>query len=188
MLQLFHTGFQVIRKPDIRAGRKNADFGQGFYLADDQEFSRRWAQERKGSATYLNAYELDTEGLAVKHFSRDAEWFKYIKDNRSDRPDTFADYDVIIGPIANDTIFETWGIITSGLLEEDQALRLLMIGRVYEQTVIKTEKAAALLRFKEASEVSGEEIAMYQELVRREELEFQEEAAKLLEDMGIVGE
>jgi len=27
---------------------KNADFGQGFYLSPDREFSVRWARERKG--------------------------------------------------------------------------------------------------------------------------------------------
>lgn len=29
---LYHTGYQEIREPDIHHGRKNADFGQGFYL------------------------------------------------------------------------------------------------------------------------------------------------------------
>ena len=43
ILRLFHTGFQVIEKPDIKFGRANADFGQGFYLSNDEEFSRRWA-------------------------------------------------------------------------------------------------------------------------------------------------
>ena len=38
---LYHTGYQEIRDPDIRFGRKNADFGQGFYLTRDGEFARR---------------------------------------------------------------------------------------------------------------------------------------------------
>ena len=38
---LYHTGFETIRKPDITIGRKNADFGQGFYLSDDEEFSAK---------------------------------------------------------------------------------------------------------------------------------------------------
>ncbi|MBQ9562757.1 MAG: DUF3990 domain-containing protein [Lachnospiraceae bacterium] len=46
MLELFHTGYQIIERPDIHAGRTNADFGQGFYLSDDEEFSKRWARER----------------------------------------------------------------------------------------------------------------------------------------------
>lgn len=36
---LYHTGYQEIRVPDIRHGRINADFGQGFYLTANEEFS-----------------------------------------------------------------------------------------------------------------------------------------------------
>ena len=113
ILHLYHTGFQVIEKPDITIGRKNADFGQGFYLSDDEEFSTRWARERKGLTTYLNTYEIDLTVLNVKRFARDTDWFEYIYANRSNRPDSLPDYDVIIGPIANDTIYDTWGIITA---------------------------------------------------------------------------
>ena len=31
--------------PDFYRGRKNADFGQGFYLTPDREFAYRWAYE-----------------------------------------------------------------------------------------------------------------------------------------------
>lgn len=182
-VKLFHTGIQVIDKPDITVGRKNADFGQGFYLSDNEEFSRRWARERKGHTTYLNTYCLQTDGLKVKRLVRDEEWFRYIRANRLNRPDIFADYDLIIGPIANDTIYDTWGIITSGLLEENQALRLLMTGPVYEQTVIKTEKAVSALRFTGAVEMSSEEIAIYRETVKKEESEYQKAIAGLLEDI-----
>ena len=44
---LFHLGYQVIEKPDIHYGRKNADFGQGFYLTAQDEFAGKWAKERK---------------------------------------------------------------------------------------------------------------------------------------------
>ena len=183
ILHLYHTGFQVIEKPDITIGRKNADFGQGFYLSDDEEFSKRWARERKGLTTYLNAYEIDLTGLKVKRFARDTDWFEYIYANRSNRPDSLADYDVIIGPIANDTIYDTWGIITSGFLKKEQALQLLMIGHVYEQTAIKTEKAVRALHFKGAVEIGSDEIAAYRKTVHDEEQDFQEQFAKRLESI-----
>lgn len=183
ILHLFHTGFQVIEKPDITIGRRNADFGQGFYLSENEEFSRRWARQRKGLTTYLNTYKLDTSRLNIKRLTGDEEWFGYICANRANKPDAFADYDVVIGPIANDTIYDTWGIITSGLLKEDQALRLLMTGPVYEQTAIKTEKAASLLQFTGAVKVNREEIAIYRETVRKEEQLFQDALVKLLGDI-----
>ena len=183
MILLFHTGYQIIASPDITIGRRNADFGQGFYLSDNVEFSKRWARSRKGETTYLNTYELDTDGLNIKRFGRDTEWFEYIYSNRSGRDDTLAGFDVISGPIANDTIYDTWGIITSGLLKKEQALRLLMIGPVYEQTVIKTEKAVNALRFIRAEEISPEEIASYRGTVRQEEEIFQQQFAALLAEM-----
>ncbi len=180
ILRLYHTGFQIIESPDVKAGRKNADFGQGFYLSDNEEFSRRWARKRSGLRTYLNVYELETEGLRVKRFSRDEEWFGYIYANRANQPDALTDFDVITGPIANDTIYDTFGITTSGYLSKDRALRLLMIGPEYQQTAVKTEKAAAALRFTGAVELTDDEISRYRETVAEEQLRFQEQFAALL--------
>ena len=115
-MHLFHTGYQIIEKPDVHYGRKNADFGQGFYLSDNEEFSKRWARIRKGTTTYLNRYELDLKDLQVKYLSRNDQWFKYIYNNRSHREDYLKEFDVIIGPIANDTIYDTFGILTAGVL------------------------------------------------------------------------
>ena len=42
---LYHTSNQIIKDPDIHHGRKNADFGWGFYLTPDREFTYRWARE-----------------------------------------------------------------------------------------------------------------------------------------------
>ena len=47
---------------------------------------------------------------------------------------------MIIGPIANDTIFDTLGIMTSGYLKTEDAMKLLLIGPEYRQVTIKTEK------------------------------------------------
>lgn len=182
-MTLYHTGYQEIRTPDIHQGRKNADFGQGFYLSDDAEFSRRWAKERSGFSVYLNKYELETDKLKIKNLTRNEEWFTYIFANRSVQPDRFAEYDVIIGPIANDTLYDTLGITTSGFLTPEQATRTLLIGPLYSQIVLKTEKAAAALRFLSAEILKSEEIAKYRESLQQEEKQFQEQFAKLIEEM-----
>ena len=54
---LYHTGFDEIKHPDIHIGRKNADFGQGFYLSPDLDFTRRWSRIRNDRNTYINTYE-----------------------------------------------------------------------------------------------------------------------------------
>ena len=40
-MRLYHTGYEEIREPDIHHGRKNADFGQGFYMTANEEFACR---------------------------------------------------------------------------------------------------------------------------------------------------
>ena len=135
---LYHTGPVEIRRPDIRYGRKNADFGQGFYMTPNRDFAEKWV--KTGSAC-MNTYELNTEGLRVHRFGRDEEWFRYLSANRAGKPDSMPNADVIIGPIANDTLFDTLGILTSGYLSAEEALPLLMIGPEYEQVVIKTDLA-----------------------------------------------
>ena len=180
---LYHTGYQEIREPDIHHGRKNADFGQGFYLSDNTEFSKRWAKERSGFSVWLNRYELITDDLKIKRFTRDAEWFRYIFANRAGQEDSLVEYDVIIGPIANDTLYDTLGITTSGFLTPEQATRTLMIGPVYEQIVLKTEKAASALRFLSAETLTSEEIAQYSGAVKQEEKQFQEAFAALITEL-----
>lgn len=184
VMRLYHTGFAVIPSPNLLRGRKNADFGQGFYLTDDVAFSRRWARQRSCEATYLNSYELDCAGLKIKAFDRDGAWFDYIFHNRRGEKDTLAAYDVIMGPIANDTIYDTWGIVTSGFLPREQALRLLSIGPEYRQIVIKSPAGAAKLRFLGAEALTAEAIARYRETVAREERQFQAAFAALLEEMN----
>ena len=140
---LYHVSDVVIEKPDLKHGRKNADFGQGFYLSTDIDFSLKWAVKDM----LLNVYEIDLEGLKVKEFRRDINWFEYIYNNRR-LNDTLADYDVIIGPIANDAIYDTWGILTSGFVDKEKSLKCLLAGNEYTQLVIKSEKAKEKLAFK----------------------------------------
>lgn len=148
IIKLYHTGLTEIREPDIRHGRKNADFGQGFYLTPDVDFTYRWA----GAESVVNTYELDLESLEVTRFQRDEDWFRYIFHNRRVQDTLTAD--VIIGPIANDTIFETFGVISSGFLKTEDAMKLLMIGPEYTQVALKTEKAAGHLRWLSSEKIT----------------------------------
>ena len=146
-MHLYHTGTTPILSPDIHHGRVNVDFGQGFYLTPDMDFTYRWARKN----AVVNEYELDISDLLLHRFTRDAEWFDYIYHNRRAVDKIAAD--VIIGPIANDTIFDTFGLISSGYLKVEDALSLLMIGPEYTQVAIKTKIAVKQLKWITASEV-----------------------------------
>ncbi len=170
---LYHIGKYEIKKPDIHYGRKNADFGQGFYLSNDLEFSLKWATFEKGTITYLNRYELDLTGLKIKEFSKDEEWFNYIYKNRNNYKDYLEEYDLIIGPIANDILFNTLGITTSGLIDLEKSFKLLSLKNSYIQFAIKTEKANSNLKFIESKIIKEEDVTKLKKKFKKEEKKFQ---------------
>lgn len=182
-MKLYHVGFESLPKPDVHHGRPNADFGAGFYLSDDLDFSRRWAKIRVDKDTVLNEYSLDDRGLKVKWLTRDQEWFDGIVQSRRFGPDPFLGYDVVIGPIANDTIYDTWGILTSGLVSPDRALAALQLGPEYRQIVLKTEKAVAQLCWMGSVILDKDEVRSYREQVKKEEEAYQKAVASLLRDV-----
>ncbi|WP_408071521.1 DUF3990 domain-containing protein [Butyrivibrio sp. JL13D10] len=172
MMKVFHAGYDIISTPDIHRGRKNADFGQGFYLSDSYEFSSRWVRQKNGMDIIVNMYELDEEDLVIKRFDRDREWFSYVFSNRRAMPDSFEGTDMIIGPIANDTIYNTMGMITSGYLSDDEAVELLCVGPLYRQIVLKTQNAADHLKFISYEKLSGDSIELNSKILRDEEEKY----------------
>ena len=90
------------------------------------------------------------------------------------------DADVIIGPIANDTIYDTYGIFTSGLMEPSQALELLKMGPAYEQIALKTEKAAERIEWLSAKVLDPEDVLAYRSIVVAEEASYQELIAEAI--------
>jgi hypothetical protein len=184
-ITVYHTGFAIVQTPDLQFGRSNTDFGQGFYLSDDLAFAGRWAKARKDLSVYLNTYRLALDGLRIKRFRRDAAWYDYIYANRAGRPDTLTTYDAVIGPIACDTIYDTLGILTSGLIDKEAALKAYRLVPSYRQIVLKSTKAVSALEWVEARTISPEEIRQNQAILLQEEQAYQ---AKLLRLLGSIEE
>lgn len=180
MLTVYHTGFEEIPKPDLRVGRRNADFGQGFYLSDDASFALRWAKERGDTPCVLNVYRFNPEGLRIRRLYRSGTWFDYICANRAGRSDPYAGYDAVIGPIACDTLYDTWGILTSGIIGKELAVEAYRLGPCYRQIVLKSERALSALHFVAAQTVAKEQIAQNRATVKQEEQAYQEKLLCLL--------
>lgn len=171
---LYHTGFDIIKNPDLTRGRKNSDFGPGFYLSPDRDFSFRWAKSSNQHSTYVNEYSLDEDELNILKFSHDDEWFDFITKNRKGAIQIPENVDVIIGPIANDTLYETFGILTSGLVDREAALKVLKYGNHYTQVVIKTPKALSQLTWTSATMLAKEQLDEYASYIKEENDKFQE--------------
>ena len=133
----------------------------------------------------MNVYELDITNLRIWTFKRAADWLEYILQNRKGGVDIHGDCDMIMGPIATDTLFETYGIITSGLLTQEQALELLSIGPDFTQVAIKTEKGANALIWLESYEPDAAAMEEVLANYKREKELFDAAFAEALDRMDI---
>ena len=110
---LYHGTNQDFSEIDIRKSKPNKDFGQGFYLSREYSQAMDMAKTKveqleTGTPTVLT-YEADEsqmEGLRVLRFDDYSEdWAKFILLNRNNStPMPAHDYDIVIGPIANDRV------------------------------------------------------------------------------------
>ena len=105
----------------------------------------------KGSPV-LTSYEFDLDnalqsGLKIKIFdSPDKEWAKFVMSNRDlNVPQPAHDYDIVIGPVADDTIARLLRMFTENFIDEEQLLRELTFSKVTSQYFFHTEAAIKLL-------------------------------------------
>jgi len=127
-ITLYHGSSYDFDTIDLLQGRPYKDFGQGFYTSADighaksmaernarmrKSKLRRFDSEHKPIGEWLYQYQIDTDkaaNLSIKEFAEaDREWGRFITLNRS-RKDTPHNYDIVIGPTANDytNLFVRW--------------------------------------------------------------------------------
>ena len=155
-MKLFHGANIDIESIDISHGLRYKDFGKGFYATPDQNTAVRMAQKRArlfGGVATLITYEFDESALQcdlkIKRFSETAsvEWFLLVDANR-DRKNTepVHDYDIIIGPIANDGVVLQLTNYREGIYSPEQAARLLQDKYLDQQYYFGTERALHYLQ------------------------------------------
>ena len=129
---VYHGGTETVENPICKFGRKNLDFGQGFYVTNLREQAITWAnnmaRNRKMPAV-LNRYRLDRETILqnarCKIFKAyDKEWLEFIVGNRTGQ-ELAKDYDYVEGGVANDRVVDTINLYIAGLMELSTALREL---------------------------------------------------------------
>lgn len=135
-MRVYHGSTVAISEPLVRIGRKNLDFGQGFYITDLKEQAVSWASRplNANKPKVLNVYELDLDAVIAHQFrylhfaAYDTEWLDFVVSNRKGGQQ-WADYDLIEGGIANDRVFNTIELYSTGLINMEMALQRLK----YEQ-------------------------------------------------------
>lgn len=154
-MRLYHgtnVDFDLI---DIEKSNPYKDFGKGFYLTDIKEQAERMALRKVkffGGVPVIQVYDFDEaalqmDKLKVKFFSEPSEeWAVFIHNNRNRALDFHHDYDVVIGPIANDGVAYLLGRYEEGTITLPELVRGLEFKQLNNQYFFGTQKALDLLR------------------------------------------
>lgn len=151
---LYHGSNQIVDKPRLVHQNRTLDFGFGFYtttnLNQAKNFSQKVFERRKTGKPFVSVFELDEElikNLKTLEFkSADEGWLDFVHENRAGIY-SGEKYDLIIGPVANDTIYQTFTLYESGVLTKQQTIEALKVRELYNQYVFGTKKALELLKF-----------------------------------------
>lgn len=156
---LYHGSNAIVEKPKLIEQNRFLDFGYGFYTTTNKDQAENFSKKvivRRGGKPIVNVYEFDDNAhtdLVVKRFSApNEEWLDFVSEHRSGSYKG-KKYDVIIGAVANDDVYRTLQVYSSGLLTKEQALETLKVKKLFNQYVFATEKALKFLKFIETKEV-----------------------------------
>lgn len=139
-ITVYHGATERVDKPLCHLGRKNLDFGLGFYITDIKEQAIRWAiatAQRRQTHALINIYQLDRDTILAEarckiFHSYDREWLDFIvASRRGDNPAALFDY--VEGGVANDRVIDTVNLYMSGLLSVEMTLQRLAYHRPNNQ-------------------------------------------------------
>ncbi|MFW5670505.1 MAG: DUF3990 domain-containing protein [Acetivibrio ethanolgignens] len=142
---LYHGSYIEIPKPDLKHSRANVDFGCGFYTTPVYEQAVKWCGKfkRRGKDGIVTQYKFNEkayEELRVLKFdSYSEEWLDFILNCRSGKDSS--DYDLVIGGVANDKVFNTVELFSDGLIDKMEAIKRLRYEKPNLQVCFRSEKA-----------------------------------------------
>jgi len=127
---LYHGSYKAIEKPDLSFSRAKTDFGKGFYLTplktQAESWARRFVRERRGAV--LSVYEflshagtLPPDIRVLEFDTYDLEWLHFITACRLGQS-IDAEWDLVIGGVANDKVFDTLQLFFDKLIGAEEAI------------------------------------------------------------------
>ena len=145
---LYHGSYTAIEKPDLTFSRLRTDFGRGFYLTPLKTQAVSWSQRflREHGSAVVSAYEFsldpgNRQPPQVKSLEFDAyslDWLDFIMACRLGQPvDT--QWDLIIGGVANDKVFDTLQLYFDSLISAEEAIGRLRYDKPNLQYCIKNQ-------------------------------------------------
>lgn len=144
-MQIFHGSNIIVQKPKIITNGHYKDFGFGFYCTNMERQAQRWALSRR-KHHIVNLYEYEENGeLSILRFPQMTdEWLDFIA---SCRRGIEHNYDIVEGPMANDTIWDYVEDFARGAISREAFWALAKFRYPTHQIVFCTEEALQTIHF-----------------------------------------
>ena len=176
LLTIYHGSKQIVEVPTFGSGRKNNDFGLGFYCTESNDLAKEWAVSSLSDG-FANRYTLDTEHLNILNLNSPdhtiLNWIAVLVEHRLFSIKTpiarrakqylierfginVSAYDLIIGYRADDSYFDFAEAFLNNAITVEQLSRAMRLGKLGEQIVLKSQFAFSKIRY-EGFEVAEKE-------------------------------
>lgn len=154
-MKLYHGSNQAVKIIDIAKGRRFKDFGQGFYATHLRKQAEEWSQrivERYKGSPIVSEFEFDLEGalnsdLKIKIFEEaNREWALFVMANRNETHEFHHDYDIVIGPVADDRMAKLFGLYEMEVIDLDAVVAGLIYKDLNSQYFFGTQKSLEFIK------------------------------------------
>lgn len=154
-MRLYHGTNVDFDDIDLTMSNKYKDFGQGFYLTDIRSQAEELAAKKSrlfGGYPVIQEYEFDesllsgTDLKVLKFDKPSAEWAEFIFKNRNRDYNFTHDFDIVIGPIANDGVAYLLGRYEEGTLTIEELSDKLDYKKLNSQYFFGTDKSLKYLK------------------------------------------
>lgn len=166
-LTLYHGSTHCVEHPLVALGRKNLDFGQGFYLTTYREQAVQWALRqqilRHSDEAWLNEYVLDMELVDAGNYKQrrldgyNQEWLDFIAASRHGE-EPWMGYDLIEGGVANDKVVDAVEAYLAGLADVAHTLDKLAYAKPNNQICLLSQQLVdACLTYVRSTQINEQE-------------------------------
>ena len=150
-MELYHGSASKVEKPKILTSGFYKDFGYGFYCTNIEKQAKRWAMT-KGKKHIVNVYSYDEQNdlntLTIAEMTE--EWLDFVINCRKG---VEHDYDIVEGPMADDTIWDYIEDYIEGKITREAFWVLVKFKYPTHQIVFATDKALDALLFERSYEL-----------------------------------
>ena len=161
---VYHGSDVAVENPKLIIPNRTLDYGSGFYttmnLKQAESFAHNVVNRNEGRGRpIVSYYEIDYDKilreLSVLKFDHpDDKWLDFVYTNRTAKY-TGTWYDIIIGPVANDSVYRVFRLFENGDIDRETAIKRLKVTKLFNQITFRTEKAIAELKFIKSEVVTG---------------------------------